>query len=138
MQEAIYEIPSSVREMFEQGERSYKIIDYGILDMNNNVSLQYFLGCIGAMAENIVHLDGTMVIMTHPDFKHNLEVHSGGLGDFYSHGFDVKIHKPKMYNLVFDGVVLNRKPMTIDRAQADASSIIMNHGYKPSIEECNK
>ena len=30
MATVIYEIPNSVKEMFEQGENSYRIIDYSI------------------------------------------------------------------------------------------------------------
>ena len=88
----IYEIPNSVKEMFEQGENSYRIIDYSINGMDNNQSMQYFLDCIGATIDNIKTDDGTQVVIIHPDFDHKLVIDSGGLGDFYSHGYDITIY----------------------------------------------
>jgi hypothetical protein len=87
----IYEMPSSVKEMFEQGENSYRIIDYSINEMDNIQSMQYFLDLIGAKSENIETDDGTQMVIIHPDFDHKLVIDSGGLGDFYSHSFDVSI-----------------------------------------------
>lgn len=87
----IYEIPSSVKEMFELGENSYRIIDYSIQDMDNIQSMQYFLECIGASSDNIQIDDGTQVVVVHPDFDHKLVIDSSGLGDFYSHGYDVSL-----------------------------------------------
>lgn len=49
----IYEIPNSVQHMFEQGENSYRIIDYSIQEMDNIQSMQFFLDCIGATDDNI-------------------------------------------------------------------------------------
>ena len=88
---AIYEIPNSVQDMFEQGETSYRIVDYTIQGMDNNESMQFFIDCIGATDENIEIDDGTQVVIKHPDFSHKLVIDSGGLGDFYSHGFDVSL-----------------------------------------------
>jgi len=87
----IYEMPSSVKEMFEQGENSYRIIDYSINEMDNIQSMQYFLDLIGAKSENIETDDGTQMVIIHPDFDHKLVIDSGGLADFYSHSFDVSI-----------------------------------------------
>lgn len=91
MATVIYEIPSSVKDMFEQGEGSYRIIDYSIQKMDNIQSMQHFLDCIGATSENVETDDGTQVVIVHPDFYHKLVIDSGGLGDFYSHGYDVSI-----------------------------------------------
>ena len=84
-----YEIPNSVKEMFEQGENSYHIIDYSIQEMDNVQSMQYFLECISATDDNIEKDDGTQVVVIHPDFGHKLLIDSGGLGDFYSHSYEV-------------------------------------------------
>lgn len=92
MAQPIIEIPSSVKEMFENGERSYRIIDYTIQSMDNNQSMQYFLDCIGATSDNIETDDGTQVVVIHPEFEHKLVIDGGGLGDFFSHGFDVSIY----------------------------------------------
>ena len=88
---AIYEIPNSVQHMFEQGETSYRIVDYTIQEMDNNQSMQFFLDCIGVTDDNIETDDGTQVVVNHPDFEHKLVIDSGGLGDFYSHGYDVTL-----------------------------------------------
>lgn len=88
---SIYEIPDSVKHLFEQGECSYKIIDYDIDGMNNIASMAYFLDCIGAANENIDSGDGTQIVLKHPDYTHKLVIDSGGLGDFYSHGYDVTL-----------------------------------------------
>lgn len=92
MATVIYEIPNSVKEMFEQGENSYRIIDYSIQEMDNIQSMQHFLACIGATTDNIETDDGTQVVIINPDFDHKLVIDSGGLGDFYSHGYDVTIY----------------------------------------------
>ena len=85
----IYEIPNSVKELFENGEHCYRIIDYTIRDMDNIESMQYFLELIGATEDNIEIDDGTQIIMTHPDFNHRLVIDSSGDGDFYSHLYEV-------------------------------------------------
>jgi hypothetical protein len=92
MATVIYEIPNSVKEMFEQGENSYRIIDYSIQEMDNIQSMQHFLDCTGATTDNIETYDGTQVVVIHPDFDHKLVIDSGGLGDFYSHGYDVTLY----------------------------------------------
>ncbi len=92
MATVIYEIPNSVKEMFEQGENSYRIIDYSIRGMDNIQSMQHFLDCIGATTDNIETDYGTQVVIIHPDFDHKLVIDSGGLGDFYSHGYDVTLY----------------------------------------------
>ena len=91
MARIIYEIPDSVKEMFEMSENSYRIIDYSINEMDNNQSMQYFLECIGATSDNVDVDDGTQVVIIHPDFDYKLVIDSGGLGDFYSHGYDVAL-----------------------------------------------
>lgn len=84
----IYEIPETVKELFEQGENSYRIINYET-EMDNIQSMAHFIECIGATEDNIETDDGTQIIMKHEDFDFMLVVDSGGLGDFYSHGFDI-------------------------------------------------
>jgi len=100
MATVIYEIPNSVKEIFEQGENSYRIIDYSISEMDNIQSMQYFLDCIDATTDNIETDDGTQVVIIHPNFEHKLVIDSVGLGDFYSHGYDVTIY----YNIENDNL----------------------------------
>ena len=48
--------------------------------------------CVTAISTgNIETDDGTQVVIVHPDFDHKLVIDSGGLGDFYSHGYDVTL-----------------------------------------------
>lgn len=89
METIIYEIPNSLKDLFEQGENTYRIIDYSIQEMDNIESMSHFLECIGSSDDYIETNDGTQVVMIHPDFDHKLVINSGGLGDFYSHGFNV-------------------------------------------------
>ncbi len=84
----IYEIPNTVKEMFEQVGQSYRIISDEAGEMDNIQSMRHFLECIGATDEEIETDDGTQVVMKHPDFDYMLVIDSGGLGDFYSHGYD--------------------------------------------------
>jgi len=89
-----YEIPHSVIDMFQQGENNYVIIDNDDgMEMDNIQSMNYFLDEIGATEDNIEADEGTQVIIKHPDFDFMLVIDSGGLGDFYSHGFDVSIYE---------------------------------------------
>lgn len=86
----IYEMPDSVAHMFSSGwSCSYRVIDYTIGEMDNIQSMQFFLDYIGATDENIIEDSGTQVILCHPDYPQHLCIDSGGLGDFFSHGFDV-------------------------------------------------
>jgi hypothetical protein len=90
----IYEIPNSVKDLFQQGENTYRIIDYSIQEMDNIDSMSHFLECIDASDDDIYTNDGTQMVMIHPDFDHKLVIDSGGLGDFYSHGYNVTIFEP--------------------------------------------
>ena len=89
-----YEVPDDIDDLFKQGENSYKIIDYTPgFDMDNIQSMIYFLDFIEVPAENIETDDGTQVVLKHPGYNYKLVIDSGGLGDFFSHGFDVTILK---------------------------------------------
>jgi len=81
----IYEIPNSIQEIFENGETSYRIIDYTIESMDNNKSMEYFLEYSNILPDYIEDNYGTQVILKHPDYQYNIVIDSGGLGDFYSH-----------------------------------------------------
>lgn len=94
MASQIYETPDSMRDLFERGEASYRIIDYNIPGMDNIESMGYFLETIGYTDDNIETDDGTQVVLKHPDFDFKLVIDSGGLGDFYSHGYDVTLYQP--------------------------------------------
>ena len=84
----IYEVPSNVHELFLTKEAFYRIIDYS-LDMNNIQSMQFFLDYVGIEEGCVVQDLGTQVIVCHEDFDYKLQIDSGGLGDFFSHGFEV-------------------------------------------------
>lgn len=88
MPDFINDCPESVLELFEKGVNSYRIINYEN-EMDNNQSMAYFLDYIGATDDNIYDNSGTQVILKHPDRADMFVVDAGGLGDFFSHGFDV-------------------------------------------------
>lgn len=86
-----YDIPESVEELFMNGDRSYIIIDYDIDSMNNVESMNFFLDLINATDDDIVLYDGTQVYLKNAAGTEELKIDAGGLGDFYSHSFDVTI-----------------------------------------------
>lgn len=93
--ELIYNIPESIDELFERGEDTYYIQDYTIEPMDNNESMAFFLDFIGVPQKNIVLDDGTQVYLVHEDYDYELKIDAGGLGDFFSHSFEVTICKPE-------------------------------------------
>lgn len=91
---SIYEIPNSLKELFENKNSSYRIINYDKgMDMDNIQAMNHFLESVGISSEQIELHDGTQVFLTHPDYNYLAVVNSGGLGDFFSHGFDVSFVK---------------------------------------------
>lgn len=88
-----YNTPENVMDLFvqfEQGVTFYSILDeMHEREMDNNQSMQLFLECIMADDHHIVEDSGTQVILQHDGYDHKLCVDSGGLGDFFSHGFEV-------------------------------------------------
>ncbi len=90
----IYEIPNNVEDLFldvknNDGYISYRIIDYNEgMDMDNIESLMYFLNCVGIDDKYVIEDLGTQVILKNPNYERVVIVNSGGLGDFFSHGFD--------------------------------------------------
>lgn len=90
---SIYEIPNDVNELFENGEASYRIVDYAPeMEMDNIESMEFFLNEVGVTEDYIFECDyPTQVILAHPEYSNKICIDSGGLGDFFSHGFDVSI-----------------------------------------------
>ncbi|MCA1029328.1 hypothetical protein LCM23_25275 [Cytobacillus kochii] len=90
----IYEIPETVEQLFDEVENnggvySYRIIDYTDgMNMDNNESLRYFIECVGITSDLIEEDYGSQITLVHPNYKQCIVIDSGGLGDFYSHGFD--------------------------------------------------
>lgn len=44
---------------------------------------------------------------------------------------EIKLYS--MYNIVYKGVILNKKPLTKEKAENEISLIIITYGYKPSL-----
>ncbi len=88
----IYEIPNNITELFQEKDYNYRIIDHDPeMEMDNNQSMQFFLEQINVNPDNILEDNGTLVKLTHDDFDYGITIESSGLGDFFSHGFDVYI-----------------------------------------------
>jgi hypothetical protein len=81
-----WNIPASVSELFSNGECSYHIKDRE-QEGDNIFSMNLFLDCVGVPEDMIECHDGTQVTLF--DGETRIVIDSGGLGDFYSHGYDV-------------------------------------------------
>lgn len=90
----IYEVPDNLTRLFQDvldgsGHTSYQIINYTDgMDMDNNESMSHFLETVDIPEDAIVEDEGTQVVLSHPDYEKKIVIDSGGLGDFFSHGFD--------------------------------------------------
>jgi phage pi2 protein 07 len=81
-------LPNTVEELFEKGENQYRYYSEDSLD--NNWSMDWFIKSIG-LSEFIILNEGTQIVLHHPKYSYDLQIDAGGLGDFYSHKFDVSI-----------------------------------------------
>ncbi|WP_373894423.1 hypothetical protein [Virgibacillus sp. CBA3643] len=94
MELEIYEIPDSAEELFSEveeneGSTSYRIINYCYdMSMDNNESLQHFVDTVDISSDYIEEDLGTQITLKHPNYNKRIVIDSGGLGDFFSHGFD--------------------------------------------------
>jgi len=82
------ELPYTVNELFNVKEYQYRYFSENSMD--NNTSMQWFVDYVG-LSEYIVENYGTQIIIKHPDYEDALQIDAGGLGDFFSHKFDVSI-----------------------------------------------
>lgn len=95
----IYEIPDSVTDLFKEvmendGGMSYRIINYSEgMSMDNNDALVHFVESVDISEEFIEEDLGTQLTLIHPDFEKKIIIDSGGLGDFFSHGFDCYVEE---------------------------------------------
>jgi hypothetical protein len=95
----IYEIPDNVNELFNEmvqndGNLSYRIINYNSdMSMDNNESMNHFVECVDIPEELIEEDLGTQITIKHPEYNKRIVIDAGGLGDFYSHGFDCTWHE---------------------------------------------
>ncbi len=81
-------LPESVQDFFEKGETCYKY--FSEESMDNYWSMDWFIKHLG-LSSFVKLNDGTQVFFSHPDFDYDLQVDAGGLGDFFSHKFEVTI-----------------------------------------------
>ena len=81
-------LPKSIEEMFENKEFQYTYFSEDSLD--NNWSMDWFIKAIG-LSEFIILNEGTQIVLHHPNYNYDLQIDAGGLGDFYSHTFDVSV-----------------------------------------------
>ena len=88
LEDDVYEIPESVEELFNNGERSYSITDPE-QSGDNIFAMNLFLECVGVPAEMVECDDGTQVTLNAG--KRRIVIDSGGLGDFHLHGYDVTV-----------------------------------------------
>lgn len=90
----IYDIPGNFTELFNDveengGSISYRIINYNEgMDMDNIQSMQHFIDSVGIYDDYIEEDNCTQIILSHPEYLNRIVIDSGGLGDFFSHGFE--------------------------------------------------
>ena len=82
-----YEVPGSIKEMFEE-EGYYKIINYNF-EMDNVEAMRHFLEIVEIPVDNILLDVGTQIHLWHPEFDFHLVIDSSGLGDFFSHQYEI-------------------------------------------------
>ena len=87
-----YNMPKSLDEIFLVGETQWTACSYEPdMDMNNVASLTWFMETVGISEGDCVEVEDTQIIVEHPNYPYMLRIDSGGLGDFFSHCFDVSI-----------------------------------------------
>lgn len=85
-------IPNNIKELFDNKDNVYYIIDYDLPEMDNIESMQYFLDNIDCIYDNNIEVDdGTQVVLTHEDYPYKIQIDAGGVGDFFSHMFEVTV-----------------------------------------------
>ena len=88
MMDEYYDVPRDIRELFDNGNHSYSIIDPG-LSLDNIEAMQIFLEMLD-VTEDLIESDyGTRVILNNG--SRQLQIDCGGLGDFHLHGYDVTV-----------------------------------------------
>lgn len=100
-----YEIPSTIKELFED-DAHYKIIDYST-EMDNIEAMECFIERVEIPLDNILLNDGTQAFFCHPNYNYHIVVDSGGLGDTFSHEFDVTRLHFKDYVVQLEKEILN-------------------------------
>jgi len=94
----IYEIPDTIHDLFQEveeseGSMSYRIINYSDgMSMDNTQSMSHFIDCVNIASKYIDDYLGTQLTLKHPNYDKQIVIDSGGLGDFFSHGFDCYWH----------------------------------------------
>lgn len=81
-----YNIPENVFELFNNNNYFYSIIDSNF-EINNVEAMMLFLDLVGVSDDLIEENDGTQVILN--DGEKRLQIDCGGLGDFYSHSYEI-------------------------------------------------
>lgn len=79
-------LPNTPHSFFDNGETEYRYFSKNSMD--NNQSMQWFIDYVG-LSEYIIINDGTQVVFEDKESKEILQVDAGGLGDFYSHKYEV-------------------------------------------------
>ena len=87
-----YDMPDSLQEIFEVGETQWTARDYiPEMEMDNVEAMAWFMDFVGISPEDCESIEDTQIIVKHTDYTHKLCIDSGGLGDFFSHAFEVSI-----------------------------------------------
>ena len=82
-----YDIPEATKELFDNGEVSYCIIDTDE-GRDNVASMQLFIDLVDIPDGMIIESEDTQIVVRNSTGK-TLQIDAGGLGDFFSHGYEV-------------------------------------------------
>lgn len=86
----IYELPEDIHQLFKENEDGYyRIIDRQIGEMDNLEAMKFFIDHVNISSKHILLDDGTQVTFSHPNYNYHIVIDSSGLGDMYSHQFEV-------------------------------------------------
>ena len=83
-----YNIPKDCDELFLNGNAFY-VIEDSEKRGDNVFGMKIFLESVGVPDEVVEFDEGTRVILSRDGKR--IQIDSGGLGDFSSHGFEVKL-----------------------------------------------
>jgi guanylate kinase len=81
-------LPNTIVELFENEEMMYYFNSDECMD--NYRSMDWFIEYL-KLHDYIFKHEGTQIKIQHPKYKCQLQIDAGGLGDSFSHKFDVSV-----------------------------------------------
>ena len=87
-----YCLPEDLDELFRTGPTQWYAREYvPEMEMDNVQAMAWFMDVVGISDGDCIAIEDTQIVVRSPAHPFTLCIDSGGLGDFFSHGFDVSI-----------------------------------------------